>query len=118
MRKSSKIRPAHILPLVFLLLIPGLAPCSEPLPDDHTASKSVNAFAMDLYAQLRRSEGNLIFSPYSVSMALAMTYAGARGNTESQMAKALHLSLQQKVHKEFAAVNARCSRHERRKMLR
>ena len=43
-------------------------------------------FACDLYAQLRNSPGNLFFSPYSVSTALAMTYAGARGNTETQMA--------------------------------
>src|SRR5208282_3777659 len=41
------------------------------------------AFACDLYAQLRKSPGNLFFSPYSVSTALAMTYAGARGDTEA-----------------------------------
>lgn len=49
-----------------------------------------NQFALDLYQQLRFSEGNLFFSPSSISMALAMTYAGAAGETEAEMAKTLH----------------------------
>ena len=49
-----------------------------------------NKFALELYAKLRAREGNLFFSPYSISTALAMTYAGARGQTEAQMARVLH----------------------------
>lgn len=49
-----------------------------------------NEFALELYARLRAEEGNLFLSPYSISTALAMTYAGARGRTEAQMAKVLH----------------------------
>jgi len=49
-----------------------------------------NAFALELYAKLRDQEGNLFLSPYSISTAIAMTYAGARGETASQMAKVLH----------------------------
>jgi len=49
-----------------------------------------NKFALELYAKLRAREGNLFFSPYSISTALAMTYAGARGETEAQMWKTLH----------------------------
>src|SRR5437773_9258653 len=41
-----------------------------------------NAFAFDLYRAIRAGQGNLFYSPYSLSLALAMTYAGARGNTE------------------------------------
>jgi serine protease inhibitor len=48
------------------------------------------AFALDLYSQLRGGGGNLFFSPYSISTCLGMTYAGARGQTADQMAKALH----------------------------
>jgi serpin B len=60
------------------------------------------AFACDLYAQLRNSPGNLFFSPYSVSTALAMTYAGARGNTETQMAHVLHFGTDQaRLHSAF-----------------
>lgn len=46
-------------------------------------------FALALYEKLRAGDGNLFFSPYSVSTALAMTYAGARGETERQMAEAM-----------------------------
>ena len=38
-----------------------------------------SAFAFDLYQNLRDNNGNLFYSPYSISLALAMTYAGARG---------------------------------------
>jgi serpin B len=52
-----------------------------------------NAFALDLYAQLRQSEGNRFISPFSVSTALAMTYAGAQEETALQIAKALRFLL-------------------------
>jgi len=55
---------------------------------------SNNGFAADLYAKLREQKGNLFFSPYSISSALAMTYAGARGDTAAQMAKTLHFGLE------------------------
>ena len=48
-----------------------------------------NRFALELFAQLQNTKGNLFFSPYSISTALAMTYAGARNQTESQMAEVL-----------------------------
>jgi serpin B len=50
------------------------------------------AFAFDLYARLSSAPGNLFFSPYSISTCLAMTYAGARRDTETQMARVLHFS--------------------------
>ncbi len=49
-----------------------------------------NEFALGLYAKLRNRDGNLFFSPHSISTALALVYAGARGQTESQMADVLH----------------------------
>jgi serpin B len=53
-----------------------------------------SAFAFDLYQNLRgEREGNFLYSPYSLSSALAMTYAGARGETERQMAGTLHFAL-------------------------
>ncbi len=53
-----------------------------------------NRFAVELYGQLRdNAPGNVFFSPYSVSTALAMTYGGARGETAQQMAEVLHYSL-------------------------
>ncbi|MDD4859511.1 MAG: serpin family protein [Dehalococcoidales bacterium] len=61
-----------------------------------------NAFAWQLYQALRTTDGNLFYSPYSISEALAMTYAGARGTTEQQMAEALKYSLvQARLHPAF-----------------
>jgi len=50
-------------------------------------------FATDLYKQVRDEPGNLFMSPHSISIALAMTYAGANTNTAAQMATALHYNL-------------------------
>jgi serpin B len=50
-------------------------------------------FALALYGKLKDQPGNLFFSPFSVSAALAMTMAGARGNTEKEMAEVLRLGL-------------------------
>lgn len=66
-----------------------------------------SAFALDLYQQLAKEDGNLFFSPYSISAAFAMTYAGARGETERQMAEVLHFDLpQDKLHAAFNLLEA------------
>ena len=57
--------------------------------DEQRLAQGNNAFALDLYAKLKAEEGNLFFSPFSISTALAMTYAGARGNTEWGMERVL-----------------------------
>jgi serpin B len=64
-----------------------------------------NTFAFDLYGSLQAQDGNLIYSPYSISLALAMTYAGARGETESQMAQVLHFLPQGQAHPAFNALD-------------
>ena len=61
----------------------------EDLAGDNTA------FALDLYARLKSADGNLFFSPYSISTCLAMTYAGARGDTAAQMARTLRFETNQ-----------------------
>jgi serine protease inhibitor len=81
---------------------------SPAVPDaDLNAAISGNtAFALDLYQQLRTEKGNLFYSPFSISEALAMTFAGARGETEKQMAKALHFDLPQaQLHPAFNAID-------------
>ena len=66
------------------------------------AAGAINAFSMDVYAALRSRTGNLFLSPYSISTALAMTYAGARGTTADEMAKVLHYDVDQaKLHAAF-----------------
>lgn len=54
------------------------------------AATAVEAFAADLYGRLARDQGNIVFSPYSVAVALAMTRAGAKGKTAEQMDAVLH----------------------------
>jgi len=63
--------------------------------DIKTLAADNTAFALDLYHQVRRQEDNLFYSPYSISAALAMTYAGAAGQTSSEMADTMHFSLDQ-----------------------
>jgi serpin B len=88
--------------LLWSLLIPCLvlslgAPGAEMKPlatADRTAvTEGNNVFAAALYGRLRHQNGNLFFSPESISTALAMAYAGARGSTASEMAKTLHFTL-------------------------
>ena len=50
-------------------------------------------FALALYGKLKNdSGGNVFFSPYSISTALALVYAGAQGQTQTQMAETLHFT--------------------------
>jgi serpin B len=65
-----------------------------------------NTFALDLYAHLRESKGDLFFSPYSIWTALAMTSAGAGGRTQAEMTQVLHLPRQADLHPAVAALTA------------
>jgi len=56
-----------------------------------TAADSTNAFGLALYGHVRGKPGNLFLSPYSIASALAMTWAGARGETADEMAETLAL---------------------------
>lgn len=49
--------------------------------------------AADLYQQLKRNSGNLLFSPYSISSSMGMAWMGAKGTTQEQMAKVLSIHL-------------------------
>jgi serpin B len=70
----------------------------EVAPDDLVEwSTGHNDFAFRLYQAIREDNDNLFFSPYSISTALAMTYAGARGETATQMAEVLGFTLPQET---------------------
>ena len=65
-----------------------------------------NAFAFDLYQALSDGHGNLFYSPFSISQALAMTSAGAKGETQRQMTDTLHHRLSQSsLHPAFNALD-------------
>ncbi|MHC4643113.1 MAG: serpin family protein [Planctomycetota bacterium] len=76
--------------LVVIAIASGASAKIEVKESERIIVEGNNNFALQLYAKLRAREGNLFFSPYSISTALAMTYAGARGQTEGQMAEVLY----------------------------
>src|SRR5262245_32527402 len=76
--------------------------------DVRTVVDGNNRFALELYARLTSGQSeNLFFAPGSLSTALAMTNAGARGQTAEQMAQVLHLQVpDDKLHPAFAVLRA------------
>jgi serpin B len=99
-----------LLTMLLSIWAAGATPPDASAADKATAAKDNNAFAFDLYGQLRSSghlenDGTLFFSPESISTALAMTYAGARGQTAEEMASTVHFSLaQERLHPALAAL--------------
>ena len=111
--------------LVIVLVLPLIA-CTEPAPgellksdkeriispDVSTSEQALlvdgnSDFAFELYQALREQAGNLFYSPHSISVALAMTYAGARGQTAEQMAATLQFLLEQeRLHPAFNWLDA------------
>jgi serpin B len=79
---------------------------NPPLPADRSALvQGNNRFGLNLFAQLRQGPGNTFLSPFSLSTALAMTAAGARGETARQMAGVLQLpGGPDRVNTDFAAL--------------
>lgn len=77
-----------------------------PSADIVTLAAGNTAFSLDLYHQLKSLSGNLFFSPYSISSALAMTYAGAEGKTAEEMAAVFHFLMEEdKLHPAFNALD-------------
>jgi len=119
--------------VLMVALMLGLAACAQPVAGEvvqsekqRVTSPDVNeadlvtlvdgnsAFAFDLYQALREADGNLFYSPYSISLALAMTYAGARGETAQQMADTLHFILSQdRLHPAFNSVDIELSQRNK-----
>src|SRR5262245_53514929 len=84
-------RWATLSPLlvVAVLSTPGFA------QDVRALTKAYNASGQALFQELARTPGNIVVSPYSIGTAMAMARAGARGDTERQMTKALKHTLPQ-----------------------
>jgi serpin B len=95
---------------LFYLMI-GLACClnaaAAPSPNVQKVVAGNTQFAVNLYDKLDAGDGNLFFSPFSISTALAMTSGGARGETARQMAQVLQFSLPaEELHPAFAELGS------------
>jgi serpin B len=107
-KENEMSRLTQIL-LVLILTTPMSAAAFAQEDDASQLVDGNTAFALDLYSALRQDANgaNLLLSPYSISQALAMTYAGAGGQTATQMAETLGFTLPQPVlHAVFANLNA------------
>ncbi|MEM1034496.1 MAG: serpin family protein [Myxococcota bacterium] len=78
-----------------------MAPTS-PRGPSASAIEASNAFAFDLYRRVGLRAGNLAYSPVSISLALAMTSAGARGETGAEMAEVMRFPAPEKLHDDWA----------------
>lgn len=92
-RLCISLKPAGGRPTQFASK-PGSGHVYEVFKRVDTAPQSFaeadHEFGLALYARLRQKPGNLFFSPFSIRTAFGMAYAGARGQTATQMSRALH----------------------------
>lgn len=94
--------------LLWAIALVGCSPKEEnvsapPAKGVETIADANNRFAFELYGKLRSHEGNLFYSPYSIFSALTMTYAGAAGETSTEMADTLEIApLGGRVHSDQA----------------
>jgi serpin B len=101
LRELQKARPASTRPEI-PLKVPDAASAARRMPRllmDSRRDAIVygnNRFAIELYGKLaKRTQGNLLVSPHSVSNAVAQAYAGARGHTAREIDWTMHFNLQQ-----------------------
>jgi len=104
--------------LLAAAILCGMAKAPAPVPAEPETvmqlTRDNTDFALRLYNRLAAEEGNLFLSPHSISTALAMTWAGARGDTAREMATALGFTLDQKrLHPAFAGLEAELERARR-----
>ena len=113
MKERGKNMKKTCLTFSAILFAATLAVSAMSMVADQPRSSSVDtvvkgntAFAVKLYREFSASEGNIFFSPYSISSALGMTYAGARENTAKEMKEALDFRMEQaQLHSAFKKLN-------------
>ncbi len=92
-------RSSLIFAVVLAVSLVGLWGCGsdETSTNRNVLVKGNNQFAFDLYGQLREEgpQKNTFFSPVSISIAMSMVQAGARGSTADEIAQAMHFTLPQ-----------------------
>ncbi len=83
--------------LIACILLSAVFPVAILFGQDSEVTKKLvrgnTQFALDLYQKLKTGDGNILFSPFSISTVGVLAYRGARGETARQLAATLHLSL-------------------------
>jgi serpin B len=90
--------------LLILHVFGALTAMTQGATNFDVAAKATNELAVDLHRQLATGDQNLCISPYSIESALAMTFAGADGETRTEMARVLHLTNDAGVSPSFSAL--------------
>jgi serpin B len=126
MKSVNLIRKLMSLPMLIAVLLLAIS-CAPKTPNEANPSLTIiqssdtqippgvndidtlvignSDFALALYQALKNTDSNIFYSPYSISTALAMTYAGARGKTAEEMADTLGFTLpSERLHKTYNAL--------------
>jgi len=90
--------------LLILHVFGALTAMTQGATNFDVAAKATNELAVDLHRQFATGDQNLCISPYSIESALAMTFAGADGETRTEMARVLHLTNDAGVPPSFSAL--------------
>jgi serpin B len=110
MRETDAMKNAkvyHILFTVLLLVCCSVSGITVNGADTTRLVQSNTAFAFDLLHEVAGTPGNVFFSPYSIPSALALTYAGAAGQTAEELAQTLHFNMAQPhLHAALAHLNS------------
>jgi serpin B len=97
------------VPQNFSVALSGKPRVEAPVVSEDAVAELVGgntSFALSLYRELADEDGNLFMSPYSISLALTMAFAGARGETRAEMAEALGFTLaEEELHAAFNALD-------------
>ncbi len=93
MRSNNRVLRAGLALAALLLASPGRAQEGTDPASARALTAAYNASAHDLFTTFAARPGNIVFSPYSIGTAMAMVLSGARGETETEMARVLRHTL-------------------------
>lgn len=107
----------HRLSFVFILLFLVMSVKWSDAQDLNQTVKGNNEFTFSVYGEVNNHPDNVFFSPYSISSALAMTYTGADGVTQKEMAEVFHFLEDKKMlSKHFSQLNTQFEKYAEEKI--
>jgi len=111
----KKLLNSLVLLLTGVLFLPTITFAQSP----NSVIDANNQFAFELYSQYKTKSGNIFFSPYSISSAIAMAYEGARGQTADEIRSVFHFPKDETLLREsFLEINNFINRKDKEYTLR